>query len=436
MQHSGAPGTAVWDTLWRNVHLAPMTGGAAGVDAGSGASADADADAGGGATAVIRNAALATRDGRIAWLGRESDLPAGAAARTEIAGDGAWLLPGVIDCHTHLVHAGDRAAEFEQRLAGASYTDIARAGGGIQGTVRSTRAASEAQLYAASAARLREMRAAGVTTVEIKSGYGLELASEARMLRVARQLAQRENVRVVTTFLGAHALPPEYAGRADDYIDTLCSEMLPALIRDGLVDSVDAFCDEIGFTPAQTERVFIAARGAGLPVRLHAEQLSNQGGAALAARYAALSCDHLEYLDEAGATAMAAAGTVAVLLPAAFYFLRETRLPPIELLRRLRIPIAIATDCNPGSAPLTSPLLALNMACTLFRLTCDEALAGMTTHAARALGLQHEIGSLAPGKRADFALWNIERPAELCYRIGGNPLRARVRAGVSDTRGD
>ncbi len=405
--------TRNWDTLWRDVRIAPM--------AASGR--------------TLERGALATRGSQIAWVGAEADLPAGARAATETSAGRAWLLPGFIDCHTHLVHAGDRAAEFEHRLAGASYAELAMAGGGIMSTVRSTRAASDAALYEASAGRLREMRAAGVTTVEIKSGYGLELATEARMLRVARALGQRENVRVTTTFLGAHALPPEHAGRADDYIEEVCSVMLPALVRDGLVDAVDAFCDTIGFTPQQVERVLLAARRASLPVKLHAEQLSNQGGAALAARHAALSCDHLEHLDDDGARAMAAAGSVAVLLPGAFYFLRETRRPPVHRLRERGVPIAVATDCNPGSSPMTSPLLAMNMACTLFGLTCDEALAGMTINAARALGLQQEIGSLEPGKRADFALWNIERPAELCYRIGGNPLRTRVRGGVADTPG-
>jgi imidazolonepropionase len=403
-----------WDTLWRDARIAPMTG----------------------AGRSLERGALATRGSQIAWIGAEADLPAGARATQEINAGRAWLLPGFIDCHTHLVHAGDRAAEFERRLAGASYAELAMAGGGIMSTVRSTRAASEAALYEASVGRLREMRAAGVTTVEIKSGYGLELATEARMLRVARSLGQRENVRVTTTFLGAHALPPEYAGRADDYIEEVCSVMLPALVRDGLVDAVDAFCDTVGFTPQQVERVLVAARRASLPVKLHAEQLSNQGGATLAARHGALSCDHLEHLDDGGARAMAAAGCVAVLLPGAFYFLRETRHPRVRLLRERGVPIAVATDCNPGSSPLTSPLLALNMACTLFGLTCDEALAGMTVNAALALGLQHEIGSLEPGKRADFALWNIERPAELCYRIGSNPLRTRVRAGVADTPGN
>jgi imidazolonepropionase len=406
--------TPGWDTLWRDVRIAPMTG----------------------SGRTLERGALATRGAQIAWVGAEADLPAGARAATEISADRAWLLPGFIDCHTHLVHAGNRAAEFERRLAGASYAELAMAGGGILSTVRCTRAASDAALYEASAGRLREMRAAGVTTVEIKSGYGLELATEARMLRVARSLGQRENLRVTTTFLGAHALPPEYTGRPDDYIEEVCSVMLPALVRDGLVDAVDAFCDTIGFTAQQVERVLVAARRASLPVKLHAEQLSNQGGAALAARHGALSCDHLEHLDDSGARAMAAAGSVAVLLPGAFYFMRETRHPPVHLLRARGVPIAVASDCNPGSSPLTSPLLALNMACTLFGLTCDEALAGMTINAARALGLQHEIGSLEPGKRADFALWNIERPAELCYRIGSNPLRNRVCGGVADTPGN
>jgi imidazolonepropionase len=369
---------------------------------------------------VIEDGAVAVRDGRIAWVGRRSSAPPAAAIHDC---DGLWLTPGLVDCHTHIVYAGNRSDEWEARLNGASYEDIARAGGGIMSTVRATRAASEDDLLRASLPRIRALLAEGVTTLEIKSGYGLDVASEAKMLRVARRVGELLPVTVHTTFLGAHALPPEFAGRADAYIDAVCDEMLPALAAEGLVDAVDAFCDTIGFTLAQTERVFRAARSLRLPVKLHAEQLSNQHGAALAARYGALSADHLEWIDADGVAAMSAAGSIAVLLPAAFYFLRETRLPPVQAFRDAGVPMAVATDCNPGSAPITSLLTTINMACTLFRLTPREAIAGATIHAARALGLGDTIGSLEVGKRADFALYDIARPADLAYAIGARPCR-------------
>jgi imidazolonepropionase len=394
-----------FDSVWTNVQLAPV---------------DAPEQ---------RDAALAVRDGRIAWLGRRADLP--RAGRPAIHdGGGAWVTPGLIDCHTHIVYAGNRSDEFEARLHGASYADIARAGGGIAATVRATRAAGEDALFEASVPRVRALLSEGVTTLEIKSGYGLSLEAEAKMLRVARRIGRELPVTVRTTCLAAHALPPEYTDRADAYIDEVCTRMLPALAADGLVDAVDAFCETIGFSAAQTARVFDAARALGLPVKLHAEQLSDQAGAALVARYGGLSADHLEWLSPAGVSAMAAAGTVAVLLPGAFYCLRETRLPPVQALRDATVPMAVATDCNPGTSPLTSMLLAINMACTLFRLTPQEALTGATLNAARALGLQREAGSLAVGKRADFVLWDIERPADLAYAIGLNPCRAVVRGGA------
>ena len=378
---------------------------------------------------LIEDAALAVEDGRIAWVGQRAALPPGFARRCEQRHDagGALVTPGLIDCHTHLVYGGDRAHEFELRLNGASYEDIARAGGGIVSTVKATRAADEASLAAQALPRVQALMAEGVTTLEIKSGYGLALEHERKCLRVARSLAQRERVQVRTTFLGAHALPPEFANRPDDYVDEVL-RMLPALHAEGLVDAVDAFCERIAFSTAQTRRVFEAARGLGLPVKLHAEQLSDSGGAQLAAGFGALSCDHLEWLSEEGAQAMARAGTVAVLLPGAFYFLRDTRLPPIDLLRRCGVPMAVSTDCNPGSSPCTSLLLMLNMACTLFRLTPEEALAGVTRHAAQALGLP-DRGVLAPGLRADFVLWDVQRPAQLSYAIGFNPLRQRVFGG-------
>jgi imidazolonepropionase len=393
-----------FDTLWRDARLATLAGPGLG---------------------VVEKGAVGAVDGRIVFAGPESVLPAAADAAREIRLDGRWITPGLIDCHTHLVYAGDRAHEFELRLAGASYEEIARAGGGIVSTVKATRAASEDELVRQSLPRLDRLIAEGVTTVEIKSGYGLDAATEARMMRAARRLGRERDVTVVTSFLGAHAMPPE-ASDKDRYIDEVC-RMIPDLA--GLADAVDAFCEGIAFSPAQTARVFAAAKAAGLPVKLHADQLSNLHGAELAAEHFALSADHLEYTDEEGAAAMARAGTVAVLLPGAFYVLRETQLPPVEALRRHRVPIALATDSNPGTSPVTSLLLTLNMAATLFRLTVDEAIAGVTREAARALGLQKEIGTLEAGKACDLAIWDIERPAELVYRIGFNPLHARVRRG-------
>jgi imidazolonepropionase len=376
----------------------------------------------------IDDGALIVEGDRIAWVGPESELPARATAAREVDLQGALLTPGLIDAHTHLVYGGDRAAEFEARLQGASYEQIARAGGGIRSTVAATRAASDEALFTSAAGRAHMLMAEGVTTIEIKSGYGLSQAHEARCLGVARRLGTELPLAVRTTSLAAHALPEDYAGRADDYIDDAIGWLADQRAH-GLVDAVDAFCDTIGFTPAQTRRVFDAARALGLPVKLHAEQLSNQHGAALAAGYGALSCDHLEHLDDQGIAAMRSAGTVALLLPGAFYFLRESKLPPIDALRAAGVPIAIATDHNPGSSPTLSLLLMLNMACTLFRLTPEEAWRGVTVHAARALGLA-DRGRLAAGQRADLALWNAEHPRELAYRFGVNPLRERVFAGV------
>ncbi len=377
---------------------------------------------------VLPDAALAVRDGRIAWLGPRAQLPAGLRTEHSIDGAGAWITPGLIDCHTHIVYAGNRSDEFEARLHGATYAEITQRGGGIASTVRATRTVSEDELFSASLPRVRALLAEGITTLEIKSGYGLNLESERRMLRVARRVGRELPVTVRTTFLGAHAVPPEFSGRADAYVDSICDHMMPALVREGLVDAVDAFCESIGFTAAQTERVFRTAQALGVPVKLHAEQLSDQDGAALVARFGGLSADHLEWLSPAGIEAMVRAGTVAVLLPGAFYCLRETKLPPIDALRTAGVPMAVATDCNPGTSPLTSLLLALNMACTLFRLTPAEALAGATVHAARALGLA-DVGMLAVGQRADFVLWDIERPADLAYAMGLNPCRSVVRAG-------
>ncbi|TWA92890.1 imidazolonepropionase [Azospirillum brasilense] len=394
-----------WDSLWFNGHAATM-----------------------GPAGPVRDAAIAVKDGRIAWIGAAKDRPAGRAAEEHDLG-GRWVTPGLIDCHTHLVFGGNRAREFEMRLEGATYEEIARAGGGIASTVAATRAADEDGLIASAAVRLRRLLVEGVTVVEVKSGYGLDLATERRMLRAARALGERFPVTVRTTGLAAHALPPEFAGRADDYIALVCDEILPTLAAEGLLDAVDAFCERIAFSPEQTARVFDTARRLGLPVKLHADQLSDGGGAALAARYTALSADHVEHTSEEGARAMAAAGTVAVLLPGAFYTLRETRLPPIDLFRRHGVPMAVSTDCNPGTSPTVSLLLMLNMACTLFRLTPQEALAGVTRNAAQALGMAASHGTLEPGKAADLAVWDVGDPAELCYWLGANPCAAVVRGG-------
>ena len=394
------------DRLWTDARLATMT-----------------ADA-----IMVEHGVIAALDGRIVYAGPAAEAPRFDPMET-ITCDGRWITPGLIDCHTHLVYAGDRAREFELRLQGASYEEIARGGGGIVSTMTATRAASEAALVESALPRLDALIAEGVTTVEIKSGYGLTVADELKMLRAARRLGEQRPVRVLTTCLGAHALPPEYAGDSDGYVDFICAEMIPAVANAGLADAVDAFCEGIGFTREQTRRVFEAAKAAGLPVKLHAEQLSNLHGAALAAKAGALSADHLEHIDAEGVAAMAEAGTVATLLPGAFYFMRESQLPPVDALRAAGVPIAIATDCNPGTSPLSSLLLAMNMAATLFRLTVEECLAGVTRNAARALGLHGDIGTLEPGKSCDLAIWNIERPAELVYRIGYNPLHARVWKG-------
>jgi len=395
------------DTLWHNAHLITL-----------------DDPAGG--LGVVHDGALAARNGRIVYAG----TAAGAAqidARERIDCGGRWLSPGLVDCHTHLVYAGHRAGEFEQRLNGASYAEIARAGGGIVATVTATRAADEAALIAASLPRLDALLAEGVSTVEIKSGYGLTFHDECKLLRAAAQLARRRPVDIVPTFLGAHALPP---GRtAQEYLDEVCTVMIPAVAREALAEAVDVFCEGIAFSRAQTEQVFQAARQHGLKLKIHAEQLSNQHGAALAAEYGALSADHLEYLDADGVAAMARAGTVAVLLPGAFYCTRETKLPPLAALRAAGVPLALATDCNPGTSPLTSPLLAMNMAATLFGMTVTECIAGFTREAARALGRRDRIGRLAVGLDCNLALWDIDTPAELVYRLGFNPLKARVFRG-------
>jgi len=401
--HAGhAPGL----TLWRNARLTTLMPGTP--------------------WGRIERGALIVDGQTLHWVGTDADIPRlNFAAEHDL--DGRLVTPGLVDCHTHLVYAGNRAREFELRLQGATYEEIARAGGGIRSTVAATRVATEEALFASAHARTRALMAEGVTTLEIKSGYGLDAGHEACCLRVARRIGRELPLTVRTTCLSAHALPPEFDGRADAYIDAVCA-WLPALQREGLVDAVDAFCERIGFTPAQIRRVFEAARALGLPVKLHAEQLSDQGGAQLAAEFGALSCDHLEYLSEAGVRAMARAGTVAVLLPGAFYFLRETQLPPVQALRDAGVAIALATDHNPGSSPTLSPLLMLNMACTLFRLTPEEALRGMTVHGARALGLA-DRGTLAAGQRADFAVWNVEHPNELAYAFGHNPCTQVIAGG-------
>jgi imidazolonepropionase len=377
---------------------------------------------------LIEDGALVVEGEHLAWVGIRSEMPAqyrhGAVLHDA---HHALITPGLIDCHTHLVYGGHRANEFELRLNGASYEDIARAGGGIKSTVQATRLATEAQLFEAASKRLTNLLKEGVTTLEVKSGYGLSLAQEAKCLRVARQLAQHHPVQIKNTFLGAHAVPPEFQDNPDAYIDSVVA-MIEPLKAEGLIDAVDAFCDRIGFTYAQTEKVFKEAQRLNLPVKLHAEQLTDSHGASLAAKYGALSCDHLEWLSEEGAAAMAKASTVAVLLPGAFYFLRETKLPPIELLRRHQVPMAISTDSNPGSSPCTSILLMLNMACTFMRLTPQEALAGVTRIAAQALGLK-DRGALNAAQRADFVLWDVKHPAELAYAFGSNPCLSTVWGG-------
>lgn len=375
---------------------------------------------------LIEKGAVAISDGLIQWVGPEKELPVEFAGLQEKDLGGRLVTPALIDCHTHLVYGGSRATEFELRLKGASYEEISRSGGGILSTVTATRNASEEELFAQSLPRFDALLAEGVGTVEIKSGYGLDLETEIKMLRVARQLGKERNTRVKTSFLGAHAIPPEFAGKAEAYIDFVCEEVLPAVHEEKLADAVDGFCENIAFSPKQISMVFEKATSLGLPVKLHAEQLSNYGGAALAAKYGALSADHLEYLDEAGILAMAKSGTVAVVLPGAFYTLRETQLPPLNSLRKAGVPISIATDCNPGSSPLTSLLLCMNMACTLFRMTPEEALCGVTREAAQALGIGPEVGTIEVGKKAEFAVWNVEQPAELAYRIGCNPLEEMV----------
>jgi imidazolonepropionase len=379
---------------------------------------------------AIADGALGIKDGRIVFVGARADLPGEPHALSHRVASlgGAWITPGLVDCHTHLVFGGDRAQEFEMRLEGASYEDIARAGGGIVSSVRATRSASEDELFRQSLPRARALLADGVTTLEIKSGYGLEPDAERRMLRVARRIGLELGIDVRTSFLGLHALPPEYAGRRDEYVALVCDTMLPSLADDELVDAVDAFCEGIGFTHAETDRLFQKATELGLPVKLHAEQLSDLGGAALVARYNGLSADHLEWTSEEGVAAMAAAGTVAVLLPGAYYALRDTRPPPIAAFRDHGVAMAVATDLNPGTSPLLSLRLAMGMACTLFRLTPEEALRGATVHAARALGLD-DRGTLAVGQRADLAVWNIQHLPELCYWIGGNLLRETWVAG-------
>jgi imidazolonepropionase len=394
------------DRLWHNARLATLATG----------------------MGVVENGIVAAKDGQIVYAGPADDAPSFDAVE-RIDCESRWITPGLIDCHTHLVYAGNRAREFEMRLAGAGYEEIARAGGGIVSTVAATRAASEEELVEASLPRLDALIAEGVTTVEIKSGYGLALEHEKKQLRAARALSERREIDVVTTFLGAHAMPPEAKGDKDAYIDLVCHEMIPAIAHEHLAAAVDAFCEGIAFSPEQVARVFATASAHNLRVKLHADQLSNLHGAALAARFDALSADHLEHTDEEGVAAMADEGVAAVLLPGAFYFLRDTKLPPIEALRRHHVPIALATDCNPGTSPLTSLLLVMNMGATLFRLTVEECLAGVTRAAAEALGCLDEIGTLEAGKFCDLAIWDIEQPAELVYRMGFNPLHARVWRG-------
>ena len=375
---------------------------------------------------LIENGAIVISADRIKWVGAEKELPDEFAGIQGKNLEGRLVTPALIDCHTHLVYGGSRATEFELRLNGASYEEIARNGGGILSTVTATRNASENELLAQSLPRLDALLSEGVATIEIKSGYGLDIETEIKMLRVARQLGKERSVRVKTSFLGAHAIPPEFSGKADAYIDFVCEEVLPAVHYENLADAVDGFCENIAFSPNQISRVFEKAKSFGLPVKLHAEQLSNLGGATLAAKYGALSADHLEFLDQTGVEVMGESGTVAVLLPGAFYTLRETQLPPLDSLRKAEVPIAIATDCNPGSSPLTSILLCMNMACTLFRMTPEEALCGVTIIAAQALGIGDEVGTIEVGKKAELAVWNVDQPAELAYRAGFNPLEEMV----------
>lgn len=404
------PEDSPFDAIWRNARIATMAGDMPGLG-------------------VVEQGAIATRDGRIAFIGPERDLP--AIDDVEITDcEGRWVTPGLIDAHTHLVYAGNRAREFELRLEGASYEEISRAGGGIVSSVAHLRSASEDELLRQTLPRLDALIAEGVTTVEVKSGYGLDLENERKSLRVARQLAEERPITVRTTFLGAHALPPEAHGDKTAYINTVANEMLPVIAADGLADAVDGFCEGVAFSPDEISRVFDAATALDLPVKLHADQLSDLGGAALAAGYNALSADHLEYTSEQSVQAMATSGTVATVLPGAYYFLRESQKPPVELFRRYGVPIAIATDSNPGTSPLTSLLLTMNMAATLFGLTVEECLLGSTRVAAKALGIQNDAGTLEVGKRADFAIWDIGEPAELVYRIGFNPLYQRVWRGA------
>jgi imidazolonepropionase len=398
------------DRIWRGARLATLV-------------------EGNGGLGIVEKGLIASRGGTIVYAGPEADAPS-LTAPDVIDCEGRWITPGLVDCHTHIVYGGNRAHEFELRLAGATYEELARAGGGIVSTMKATRAASEDGLVASALPRVDALMAEGVTTLEVKSGYGLEREAEMKSLKAARRLGEVRPLSVTTTFLGAHAMPPEAAGDKDAYIDTVCRDMLPAVARAGLADAVDAFCDNIGFTSEQVARVFETAKGLGLPVKLHAEQLSNQHGAALGARFGALSADHLEHVDEAGVSALAEAGTVAVLLPGAFYFVRETLKPPVEKMRQHGVHIALASDSNPGSCPLTSLLLTMNMAATLFRLTVDECLAGVTREAARAVGRLESVGTLEAGKSCDLAIWDIERPAELVYRMGFNPLHARVWRGA------
>jgi imidazolonepropionase len=400
-----------WQTLYINVNLATMTDG-------------------GNSYGEVKDAALAIHHGKIVWLGKQADLPNYDNEQVKVIdGEGQWLSPGLIDCHTHLVYGGNRANEFEMRLQGKSYQEIANAGGGIVSTVTATRKASQQALLETALPRLQALHAQGVTTLEIKSGYGLDTESEIKMLKVAEKLAEILPVTIQKTFLGAHALPTEYKDDADGYLSIVCEDMLPKVVEQNLADAVDVFCEGIGFSLAQTQRVFDAAKKHGLPIKVHAEQLSNLGASELAAQYDALSSDHIEFLDEAGIKAMKTSGMTAVLLPGAFYFLRETQLPPIELLRKYNVPMAVATDANPGTSPIHNIHLMLNMACTLFRLTPSEALAGVTCFGAKALGLGDSKGQLAVGFDADIALWNISQPAELCYQFGVNPLTSLFKAG-------